>query len=135
MPGEQIWFTYGKKSNSYLLENYGFTLDEKNIFAQIEVRVKIGVNPKEKIKSAEIFYPDQKTLEDIDNLDAVTHLLRIKGECVPEGLLAYLREHLEINYEGEDKKYIMATNPRVIEYEFLVIDFALNLLHIFPESL
>jgi len=135
MPGEQVYFSYGKKSNSYLLENYGFTLDEKNIFAQIELRVKIGINPKEKVKSADVFYPDEKTLEDVENLETSTLLMRIKGEVISEGLLAYLREHLQNNFEGEDKKYIMATSPRVIEYELMVIDFALELLYAFPDSL
>lgn len=74
-------------------------------------------------------------MEDTDNLDTSTLLLRIKGEVVSEGLLAYLREHLEINYEGEDKKYIMSTCPRVIDYELMVIDFALELLHAFPSSI
>lgn len=67
-----MYFSYGKRSNSQLVENYGFTLDEKNIFASLEFRVNIGVNPKEKVKSAEVFLPKDELLEDVENIDNTT---------------------------------------------------------------
>lgn len=40
----------------------------------------------------------------------------------------YLRSVLQNNYNGSDSEYIMVSSPRIIEYELLVIEFALDLL-------
>lgn len=67
---DQVWFTYGKRSNSHLLENYGFTLDHTNVFANLQLRAILSTNPKNKIEQAKSLFPDKKLLEDKDNLVA-----------------------------------------------------------------
>ena len=135
LPGEQVFFSYGRKSNSYFVENYGFTLDESNAFASLEFRVSVGINPKDKVKSVEVFFPGEALLQDLDNIDNTTVMLRVKGQCISEGLLTYLRDNLLNNYEGPDKSYIMIASPRVIQFELLILDFALDLLYAFPDTI
>ena len=128
-PSEQVWFNYGRRSNSHLFENYGFTLDHTNVYANLRLRVILSTNPKQKIETAKSLFPDQKTLDDRENLDELTELLKIKLNRVSPGILQYLRSVLmEQNYDKEDKKYIMVSTPRVIEFEILVVKFAINLL-------
>jgi hypothetical protein len=46
----------------------------------------------------------------------------------------YLRSVLQTNYMGSDASYIMISSPRVIDYELLVIDFALDLLESYGKA-
>ena len=72
--------------------------------------------------------PDEKMLKD-ENMEITTELLRISPLNVSEDLLAYLRSVLMMkNYEGEDKSLIMVSSPRIIDFELLVLDFAIYLL-------
>ena len=128
-PNDQVWFSYGRRSNSYLLENYGFTLDHTNAYASLRLRVILSTNPKAKIESAKSLFPDQKTLDDREHLDDMTELLKIKHNRVSTGILEYLRSVLmESNFDHEDKKYIMVSTPRVVEFEILVVKFAISML-------
>ena len=95
----------------------------------MEFRLILGTNPKEKIQNVKSLFPDDKILEDEENLDYSTELVKIKATRVSDGFLAYLRSVLMLNnYEGEDKKYINVSSPVVIDFELLVLDFAVNLL-------
>ena len=68
-------------------------------------------------------------LEDQENIDITTELIRVKSYRISEGLLAYLRSALMMmNYEGVDKKYIMVSAPALIDFELTVLDFAIELL-------
>jgi hypothetical protein len=105
-----------------------------NVFASLEFRVNIGINPKERVKNVDAFFPSDTLLEDVDNLDNTTLLLRIKGRVVSEGLLAYLRENIQNNYDGPDKGYIMIASPRVMDFELIVIEQAIEILMAYPDS-
>jgi len=91
----------------------------------LDIRVVLSTNPKEKIKNAKSLLPDEKMLKD-ENMEITTELLRISPLNVSEDLLAYLRSVLMMkNYEGEDKSLIMVSSPRIIDFELLVLDFAI----------
>ena len=77
----------------------------------------IGTNPKEKITDPKVLLPDQETLDDAENLEYTTELLRVKSYRLSEGLMAYLRSVVMNSYEGEDKNLLMVSCPRVIEFE------------------
>lgn len=68
-------------------------------------------------------------LADQENIDVTTELIRVKSYRISEGLLAYLRSALMMmNYDGADKKYIQISAPALIDFELIVIDFAIELL-------
>lgn len=46
----------------------------------------------------------------------------------------YLRSVLQVNYNGSDSEYLMVSSPRVIEFEHLILDFALDLLDCFGKA-
>jgi hypothetical protein len=99
------------------------------LFTALEIRLTLGTNPKEKILSAKSLFPDAKILEDEENLDYATEIVKVKATRVSEGFLAYLRSVLMLNnFEGEDKKFINVSSPVVIDFEMTVIDFAVNIL-------
>eukprot|EP00347_Sterkiella_histriomuscorum_P010062 403338831 len=131
--GEQIYYNYGKRTNAYLLENYGFVLDESNQYNSLEFRVILGVNPKEQINLAQDLIPQEKILNDRENIDTTTEMMRLKSHRVSEGLFAYLRSILQNNYSGSDSQYLMVSSPRVIDYELIMLDFAIDLLEYFAK--
>jgi len=128
-PGEQVFFTYGRRSNQCLVENYGFTLDHNNFYSHLPFRAVLATNPKAKIKSAKELLPDEKMLADEENFYAVTELLKVKYNKVSPEVLSFLRSVLmESNYEADDKKYLMVSSPRVIDFELMVLKFGVELL-------
>jgi len=116
-------------SNINSLYSYGFTLDETNLFTALEFRVILGHNPKEQIKNAASLLPDEKILQDEENLELATEMVKVKANRVSEGFLSYLRSALMMkNFESEDKKYLNVSSPVLIDFELIVVDFAVELL-------
>jgi len=96
-PGQQVFFTYGRWSNQYLVENYGFTLDHTNIYSYLPIRAVLATNPKAKIKSAKELLPNAKMLEDEENdLYATTEILKVKYNKVSPELFSFLRSELMV---------------------------------------
>ena len=59
----------------------------------------------------------------------VTEVLKVKYNKVSPELLSFLRSVLmESTYEGDDKKYLMVSSPRVIDFELMVLKFGVELL-------
>lgn len=55
--------------------------------------------------------------------------MKVKYNKVSPALMSYLRSVLmESNYDADDKKYLMVSSPRVIDFELLVLKFAVELL-------
>lgn len=82
---------------------------------------------------AELF-PSAKILEDRDNLETTTEIVRIPANRPSESLMNYLRSVLQNNYQGGDSQYIMISTPRLIDYELLVVEFAIDLLEHYGKS-
>lgn len=49
-------------------------------------------------------------------------------------MMSYLRSVLQNNYLEADSDYIMVSTPRVINYELLVIEYALDLMESFGKQ-
>mmetsp|Transcript_4384 Transcript_4384/g.7415 ORF Transcript_4384/g.7415 Transcript_4384/m.7415 type:complete len:343 (-) Transcript_4384:442-1470(-) len=130
--GKQLFISYRKSNNAQLLENYGFTLSQANKYSSFEFRVTLGTNPKKEVKAASEFLPHPKELEDLKNVDLTTEKMILKTNRVPSKLLQYLRSTLMANnYKGEDKALLMVSSPRVVKFEILVVQFAIDLVQAF----
>ena len=103
-------------------------LDEQNKYNTLHLRVIIGTNPKIAINHVSELIPDLKTIEDRDNVNTTTEVIRLAPFRVSESIMNYLRSVLQSNYNGPDSEFIMISSPRIIEYELIVLDFAIDLL-------
>ena len=89
----------------------------------------MGTNPKLAINHVTEFLPDAKTLEDREHLETTTEVIKLPPFRVSDSLMSYLRSVLQTNYNGTDSEYIMISSPRLMEYEIIVLDFAIDLLN------
>jgi hypothetical protein len=103
-------------------------LDESNQYNTLHFRVTLATNPKQAINHVSELFPDQKTLADRDNVETTTEKVKLAPFRVSESLMNYLRSVLQQNYTGADQEYLMISSPRLIEYEILVVEFAIDLL-------
>lgn len=99
------------------------------------MRVIVSTNPKEKIESARQLIPTSKILEDDNEREMNTELITIKANRPSESLLEYLRSILLLkNYDGADKKLLMISSPRSIDFEIMCFDFGIDLLNQFTRG-
>ena len=77
--------------------SYGFVLDDCNQYNTMHLRVTLGTNPKLAITHASELFPDQKVLEDKDNLETTTEILKLAGFRPSDSLMNYLRSVLQNN--------------------------------------
>lgn len=89
----------------------------------------VGTNPKLAINHVNEFLPDSKILEDREHIETTTEIIKLPPFRVSDSLMSYLRSVLETNYNGPDSEYIMISSPRLIDYEIIVLDFAIDLLN------
>lgn len=109
-------------------------LDESNQYNTMHFRVTLATNPKQAINHVSELLPDQKTLEDRDNVDTTTEKVKLSPYRVSESLMNYLRSVLQQNYTGADQEYLMISSPRLIEYELMILDFAIDLLEYYGKE-
>ena len=130
--GDQIFYQYGGRSDDFLASQYNFCLDpDENNYSSWKVRVLIGVNPIGEIEDISEFIPTQAILDDYENLDKVTDLINVKRYRLCEQLLEYMRHTMSYHYSelgGLDPEYLMISCPRVIDFEKLIVDWAIKLL-------
>jgi hypothetical protein len=96
--------------------------------------VIVGTNPKAALESVKELFPDVKILEDRDNLDTTTEVIRVPANRPSESLMNYLRSVLQNNYEGDDCEFLMISTPRLLDFELLVVDWALDMLEHYGKS-
>lgn len=136
MPGNSINYPYGNRNNRQLLETYGFTLTKDNPIASAEFRIYLSTNPKEALTSARQLLPDQKVLNDYENIDNYTEIAKVKANDSSEDFLCYLRSVLMTsNYDKEDKKDIMVSSPSVIDFEIIVMQYAIELITLYRKRM
>jgi len=109
-------------------------LDESNQYNTLHFRVIIGTNPKLAINHVTEFLPDSKILEDREHIETTTEVIKLPPFRVSDSLMSYLRSVLQSNYNGPDSDFIMISSPRLIEYEIIVLDFAIDLLNHFGKE-
>jgi hypothetical protein len=102
--------------------------DDNNQYNTMHFRVIIGTNPKEAIKHVSELLPTQKILDDRKNIDTLTEKVKLSPFRISDTLLNYLRSVLQASYNGPDQEYLMISSPRLLEYELMVMENAIDLL-------
>ena len=79
--GNQAFYSYGKRSDDFLVEQYGFCLDPgQNPFSSWKIRLNIGVSPSGEIEDIEELIPPQSAHDDKDiDIDKVTDLVSVQS--------------------------------------------------------
>jgi hypothetical protein len=148
---QQLFHCYGRRTNRFLLINYGFCL-RNNKYNSISFRVyinfgwnkegdttdnilsktadpnaKVGTNPEEESKGA------PKRLAD-DEEGKVSKLIKLKPLRLCEDIFSYLRANLLNSYKGANKADLLVSSPVDFEFEMLVVACAVNLMNGLLES-
>ena len=119
-----------------MLETYGFTLLLDNPCASAEFRINLCTNPKEALTSARQLLPDQSILADYENIDNYSEVTKVRANEASDDLLCYLRSVLMTsNYDKEDKVDIMVSSPCVIDFEIIVLQYAIELLTLYKKRM
>ena len=97
--GEQAHYCYGNRSDDYLLEQYGFCLDDgQNPFSAWKFRVHVGVTPSGEIEDVSEFIPPQAVIDDVENIDKVTEMIAVQRNRLSPSLMEYLRSCMTSHY-------------------------------------
>lgn len=123
--GEQIFNSYGSRSNRFLMMHYGFML-KHNPYNSFTFRAWVEeVIPKEKrIKEIEDHPGDY---EDSTQIVRWYRIIYLK-EKLNYRLLEYVRSTLIDKYKGNHNNILVISNPIDLEFEILVIGCAITLL-------
>ena len=73
LPGDQIFYCYGNRTNRFLLLNYGFCFPD-NRYESYEVHMKMDLN-----QNGDLFPPEMVSLNRIENL-ARQQTVRLKTD-------------------------------------------------------
>ena len=132
-PGQQVFHCYGRRTNRFLLLNYGFCLNN-NKYNSLSFRVWVNFNWQEEKKKDEE-RKTTKTEEDSDDSsneqdkdNRISKVIRLKRNRFNEEIFAYLRANLLNTYKGKNLPYLLVSAPVDAEFEMLVIACTINLL-------
>jgi hypothetical protein len=124
---DEVFYSYGERSNAYLFLFYGFCLDHKNKFDYLQIRLHCTSK-----------FTNKKLNEDMTNLLPKynyvmrdTELFKFRMNKLPLKLMTYLRTLLASSYLAADKQFIDLQTPKVVQFEMLVCKKALQLLKVF----
>mmetsp|Transcript_6064 Transcript_6064/g.5480 ORF Transcript_6064/g.5480 Transcript_6064/m.5480 type:complete len:225 (+) Transcript_6064:1436-2110(+) len=126
--GDQVFHCYGRRTNRFLLLNYGFCLTH-NKYNSLSFRVWINFNwQKEKDKildeGKQIMSEEDMAKDD----DKISKIIRLKKVRVNEEIFAYLRANLLNTYKGKNLSFLLISSPVDVEFELLVVACAINLM-------
>jgi len=85
----------------------------------------LGTSPDGDIEDITELLPDEKILEDVENIETQTEVMVIRSHRVPNELLEYLRSVMGNHYreiDGSDSVYIMISCPRVLPFERYIVE-------------
>merc|ERR1711957_108725 len=119
--GQQIFTSYGRRSNKFLLVFYGFCI-RNNKHDSITCRLNRVVALKDKMsaeKLSEALFVDDKDLSEIKDKD--TMLVHLKPNKLDANLMAYIRAQSLVMYKGDVTK-IRMTEPVEVEYELCCLE-------------
>ena len=136
--GQQVFHCYGRRTNRFLLLNYGFCLNN-NKYNSLSFRVWINFNWQEEKKKEEArkaaLEKGKKLKEDGTDSDEspdkdnqISKVIRLKRNRFNEELFAYLRANLLNTYKGKNLPYLLVSAPVDAEFEMLVVACTINLL-------
>ena len=69
-------------------------MNESNQYNTLHFRVVLGTNPKQAINHVSELFPNQKTLEDRDNIDTTTEKVKLAPYRISDSFFNYLRSVL-----------------------------------------
>ena len=81
--GSQVFYSYGNRTNAFLLINYGFCISN-NPYESYKQDFRLDI-----INNDE--YPDLLTMLDVGKNDQVVHQIRFKKNQFDETLMSYIR--------------------------------------------
>lgn len=158
-PGQQIFTSYGRRSNKFLLTFYGFCIAD-NRHDSVVMRIRRSIDQDSRLTTEGIVEQLVLTREEIETgyrreiemerLEALnpdefewpegekpfsetTKGIQLKHNKLNLDLMAYLRAHLLLFYEGEDICNVRVTVPTEIDYEILVLKTYRSVLDRFKE--
>ena len=135
--GQQVFHCYGRRTNRFLLLNYGFCLNN-NKYNSLSFRVWVNFNWQEERKKVE----EQKAQgvprkdssssssdgEGDEKDNRISKVIRLKKTHFNEEIFAYLRANLLNTYKGKNLPYLLVSSPVDVEFEMLVVACTINLL-------
>jgi hypothetical protein len=137
--GQQVFHCYGRRTNRFLLLNYGFCLNN-NKYNSLSFRVWINFNWQEERKrdeerkkaEAEGRLPperkDSSEESDEEKDNRISKVIRLKRTHFNEEIFAYIRANLLNSYKGKNLPYLLVSAPVDAEFEMLVVACTINLL-------
>ncbi|CDW76123.1 set domain protein [Stylonychia lemnae] len=124
--GDQIFHCYGRRTNRFLLLNYGFVLQD-NKYNSITLRVNITLNKtKDEILNEQQILADR--VSEAVGLNKISKYIKLKKDRISEELLSYLRASLMNVYRDQNHQYLLISTPVEIKFEMQVLLSAINLL-------
>lgn len=126
-PGQQVFHCYGRRTNRFLLLNYGFCLNN-NKYNSLSFRVWVNFDWNDK-KEKESSSSDEEGKEGAAEKDnRISKIIRLKRGRFNEEIFAYLRANLLHKYKGKNLAYLLVSAPVDAEFEMLVVACTINLL-------
>lgn len=125
---DQVFHCYGRRSNKYLLSNYGFCL-HSNKYDALTFKINLDFGWKDKVEKA-------KDAGGQHGEEKVSKLITLKEKRLKDEVFAYVRANL-INKKDKERKdgqsedkqsHLLVSQPVDPEFEMLVIACVINLL-------
>mmetsp|Transcript_16030 Transcript_16030/g.15450 ORF Transcript_16030/g.15450 Transcript_16030/m.15450 type:complete len:201 (+) Transcript_16030:607-1209(+) len=116
--GDQLFNCYGRRTNRFLLLNYGFCLRQNKYNS---LGFKVFVNFKKQNN-------EEKKEEDNDK-SHYQKIIKLKHDRLSEELLEYLRANLIFTYKGANKERILVSVPVDLDFELFIVATAQNLVN------
>ena len=69
--------------------------DSVNQYNTLHFRVTLSTNPKQAINHVSELFPDQKTLEDRENIETTTEKVKLAAHRISDSFFNYLRSVLQ----------------------------------------
>ncbi len=128
MPGEQVFYCYGNRTNKFLILNYGFCFPG-NSYDSYEIPLRLDVP-----LTNEIFVPE---IVDLAWKNRIGQAVRLKKDQICDVMLAFLRSCCKNPFFAEQKarnlevskKRILLTRPTNLYYERFVFVYYLQILN------
>jgi hypothetical protein len=127
---DEVFYSYGERSNAYLFLFYGFCLDHKNKFDSLDIRLN-STNLYTKKKPSEVL---KDLLPNYNDDMRDTELFKFRMNKLPLKFMTYLRTLMASSYLAADKQFIDLQTPKVVQFEMLVCKKALQLLKVFGQK-
>lgn len=108
--GEQVFYCYGKRSNAFLLLNYGFCIPD-NKYDSFSFRVKLGVQ----LQKSDLHDYSQIVVTLKEDDYACSEEIRLKYDQLNDVLLGYLRTIFRDYFRNKHGiEHLLLTKPKNI---------------------